>query len=466
VEELYQALIELAEQPGPLTRTRVRHLFLQGNARAVIDPLLTRLRSEPPARLDRFYEEMKRIFMESGYRDEVKFALSILSCFGSREDIGLFRIIGRHEEFTSYAAAALARLGEDPIAEWMALVGKVTEWGKVELVERLLRDPRPEVCGFLLRHGCRGDVLDSYIALEIAVTCRLHDALAADEVDAPLLAGAGAILSILARDATEGGPGRDMTDYPEGGWATERFLTHFEPQARTLGDFLRVDTIRALAAGEYRHDQLSTDGEEQLPACGWEPPRRSRILDLCHRILDRPEWKALAEKALVSQDRGERLQAVAVIQRLGQPLWDVLVSGLERDPLDAALWSYLVHEVKDEAGMEAVLGLVFRLFDVEAIASGPRDHIGMGPGFELHFCLSFVLRALVQFPGKGWELLRPALQSPSVQNRSAAVGALANWAVSDLTAEIREALAGLRSDPDESVRAACLELLRRIEKEQ
>jgi hypothetical protein len=74
---------------------------------------------------------------------------------------------------------------------------------------------------------------------------------------------------------------------------------------------------------------------------------------------------------------------------------------------------------------------------------------------------------LAEQPDSGTQTrVRHLFLSPSVQNRSAAVGALANWSMSDLTAEIREALAGLRSDPDKHVRAACLELLGRIEKEQ
>lgn len=468
VTELHRALIRLAERPGPQTRARVRMLFRTEEVRRLVDPLLMRLITHPPRRQDRFYEEMKRLFLESGYRNEVKFAMAILACFCGQEDADLFRTIGRHAEFTEYAAVALARVLDDPVPEWMEQARVLTGWGKVNLVERLLQNPRPEVCEFLLRHGCQRDVLDSYVALEIATTCRLHEVLAADTVDPELLAGAARIIQVLAGDATDGGPGGDMTSYPHGALATERFLTHFRHAARSLDDYLVADAVRRLAAGEchgWRPQESQERAEERLRGYGWDAARRTQILDLCHQILQRPEWPARVGAALSSSDQHERWRGSAVAARLGLPLYDLLAPILETDPLDGALWSQLA-SAADETTIDAVVALALRLFSADAIASGEADHPGPGPWSGHHFCVTLVLQELQRFPGKGWEIIRRSLRSPYAGNRARALHALADWPRMALTPEIIEAVSPYLDDEDEHVRAACAKVLEEREQEE
>ena len=214
VAELHAALVRLADRPGRRTRKRARELLRRADARSYADPLRARLGSFLPRDPDRLHAEVRRIFLESDHREEVKLATVVLGPFGRAEDAELFRTIGRHEEFTLYAAIALADVVPDPLPEWRALLRHVSSWGKTELASLMLRDPQPEVRDLLLRegHGIGN-------ALELAVGCRLREALEVDEPDDELVRGAGEIIHSLVFPVESPD---DLTGYPEAGLAVER----------------------------------------------------------------------------------------------------------------------------------------------------------------------------------------------------------------------------------------------------
>ena len=143
VERIYAALVRLASKPTAARHQRVRELFREGDVRGRIDALRDRLSADPPAHADRLYPELHDIFLRSGYRDEVKYAMALMSGFGRPEDADRFRVVARHEEFTLYAAVALATVSDDPFGDWLALLPQVEGWGRIELAELILREPLP-----------------------------------------------------------------------------------------------------------------------------------------------------------------------------------------------------------------------------------------------------------------------------------------------------------------------------------
>ncbi len=144
VERIYAALVTLAAKPNSGRHRRVCELFREGDVRGRIDALRDRLSADPPAHADRLYPELHEIFLRSGYRDEVKYAMALMAGFGRREDADLFRVVGRHEEFTLYAAVALATVSDDPLGDWLDLLPHVAGWGRFELSELILREPLPD----------------------------------------------------------------------------------------------------------------------------------------------------------------------------------------------------------------------------------------------------------------------------------------------------------------------------------
>jgi len=170
-----------------------------------------------------------------------------------------------------------------------------------------------------------------------------------------------------------------------------------------------------------------------------------------------PRWHALAREGLESRDNATHFGAMAVAKKLGIPLREHIKERLEEAPL-SNLWFDLVHEANEEQ-MDEALEMASRLLDLDAIATGPANELGIGPGYQLHGCADWLLQDLRRFPGKGWDVIRPALRSPVIRNRNFAWKALAEWPPELLTNEIRQALEACRHDPNEDVRHGCAEIL-------
>jgi hypothetical protein len=135
----------------------------------------------------------------------------------------------------------------------------------------------------------------------------------------------------------------------------------------------------------------------------------------------------------------------------------VIVARIEADPTDHAMW-YELTAGGDRERIDEALGLARRLLDLDRLATGPAlDLVGLTP--EQHV-LDFLLQELDRFPGLGWDVIRPALASPVVRHRIAALRALSAWPRDGLSAEIEAALEGCLSDPDGYVRAAAAAVLR------
>jgi hypothetical protein len=123
--------------------------------------------------------------------------------------------------------------------------------------------------------------------------------------------------------------------------------------------------------------------------------------------------------------------------------------GLEKEQFRAPLFggTYLQHN---------------QAIPLNEIASGPADEIGLGPGFEPHNTLDWMLQLLDRFPGKGWKLLRAGLQSPVVRNRNWSLRVFRNWQRGDWPPDARTILrVAANAEPDEKLKVeleTCLEM--------
>jgi hypothetical protein len=270
VDALYDALTALAAKPNAVTRGRVRRLFREGDVRVRIDGLRERLSAESPPNAVHLYPELREILLTSGHRDEVKYATALLAGFGRREDAALFRVLGRHEEFTLYAAVALATVSDDPVGEWLALLEHVSGWGRTELAELILRDPQSEAVRERLL--CLG--LGHANALALARGCRLDELLAREAVGDDVLAGALAVLDDLVRDPEAP---FSLADYAQAGPAAEALLGRLADRPRTSA---AVMTVRALS------DWLEAADVTSREASGFDDERLARVRLRCSAYLD------------------------------------------------------------------------------------------------------------------------------------------------------------------------------------
>ncbi len=145
VERIYDALAALARKPSQAHRRRLRELFREGNVRARIDPLRDRLTAESPPNAVELYPELRELFLRSGYRDEVKYAMALMSGFGRPEDADLFRVDrpprGVHDVRRGRARDRHRRSAR---ASGSGCCAHVSGWGRTELSELILREPRSE----------------------------------------------------------------------------------------------------------------------------------------------------------------------------------------------------------------------------------------------------------------------------------------------------------------------------------
>ena len=453
-EDVHAELVKLAARPTKEGEARLVALLHGSELRRVADLVLERLSEKPPRNPGQVYRVMRDLFLNSGHRDVVKLSMAAMATFRNSADIPLFHAIGRHDEFTLYAAVALAKVCDDPFPEWLALARQVEGWGRVELVERLLQDPRPDLCDFLLREGYRNKVEGGYTALAIAQGCGLREVLEGPEPDETILRGATVILATLAGDA-HGGPDGGILDYADGPRIIERFLLLVASKVRTLEDFLCLGEIRAFAADDGGDDE----SEQRLLAAGWTRELRTRVVELCDEVLSRSEWRERAREAFDSSDRGERWRAPTVAHLMG--LRDELITRVKAEPLNEWLWFYLSKGVSEEQ-MRETLDLAQALLDVPSIATGRGEVLTRGPGFATHECVEMIVQELRSFPGLGWDLIRLSLQSPLIRNRTMAIQALTAWGPEHLSPEMVECVREGLSDPDKSVREDSEEFMARI----
>jgi hypothetical protein len=113
--------------------------------------------------------------------------------------------------------------------------------------------------------------------------------------------------------------------------------------------------------------------------------------------------------------------AVQAAKLFGIDTWDVHFQRLQRGEDH---W-YFVMQTSDPIRIDRVVSLAEERLPLEDIATGPADELGLGPGFQAHGALDFVLQDLRRFPGKGWRLIRVGLRSPVTRNRNMALRALA-----------------------------------------
>lgn len=441
VERLHSALVALANRPGTRTREQVRELFREGDVRVRVDGLTSRLSAFPPKNPATLYDELRGIFLKSGHRDEVKYAMALMSTYRRSEDADLFRVIGRHEEFTLYAAVAISNIVEDPVREWLELLPHVSGWGRTELSELILREPQPEP----VREKLVRDSLGIGNALMLAQRCRLHELLARSEIDDELLTRGREIIDSLVWSWDSSSV---LTDYEHAGEASEHLVRHLSGRGPDLDDFVCVFELRRFLTDEsFRSD--SETGEDTIANAGFDEGRLCRVVALCSAFVEREVWLERAEGAMASENADERRQGMEVADRLGVDLHQYLIEQLRNDPGDSGLWYRFVAGA-DEARLSEAVDLALSLWDASEISRGPAlEHFG-GPSGPLA-SVDFILQELPRFPGVGAPLIDASLRSPVIRHRLIALRALSRW--QDKPSDLMQVVSDLaRDDPHEDVR--------------
>jgi len=450
VAEILLALRSLLERADGRTLGALYGLVVQESILPSIDPVLKELEESLSSLHRRHLLELGRyLATRAGHREAVKFGIAVVGIVGRSEDLETLTIIGRNEEFTLYVATAIARIAPEPEQALWALAKTVRNWGRIQTVERLKETQNPEIQAWMLREGFRNGVMDEYLACICARAGKLHDALKPQIVDDALLDGAADIIHALIR----GGPAEDIDDYAHAVDGCESYVNHvWSCPALGLKHFLTVAALR-----QFLSEQ---NGWEKRKDTGWTETRRRNLQSLCEDIFSRQTWREQAMQALNSIDEQIFYEGDSAASCLSIDTWEIHFDRVKAAPLDSSFSWYRLLRQTDESRIDSVLSFAESILPFDRIETGPAEELGMGPGFEPHETLDWVLQHLNRFPKRGWRLIRAGLRSPGVRNRNMAIHALAAWPRESWPSEVTSlVLEAHEREPDKNVKGRLTALL-------
>jgi hypothetical protein len=381
-----------------------------------LDLLIEELKESLPS-LDRgrLLELGRYLTLKSGHREAVESGLTLIGLVGAEQDLENLIIIGKNEEFTLFAAVALAHVSSEPEQEVWKLAKSVRNWGRIQTVERLKGTKDPKIHAWLLREGFRNGVMDEYLACICARTGRLHEALKQRSVDDALLDGAADMIHALIT----GGPAEGIDDYAEAVDACEAYVENLLAR-RQLGlrHFLAVAKLRGFLS--------QSDGWDKRDALGWTELRRDGLLTKCNHVFSWKTWREQTLQALSATDEQVFYDGDTAANYLSIDTWAVHFGRVKTAPLTSSSWYRLMQQT-DDSRIDGVLEFTKAVLPLEQIETGPADGIGLGQNFRPHQALDWVLQDLRRFPGRGWRLIKAGVRSPVVRNRNMAINALAVW---------------------------------------
>ncbi len=454
VQKIFKDLESLILQPTQQKVAAFYKLLLKGNVLSFIDDLLTLIAESENLNVDRVHDFARWIATESPDREPIKVALAILGIFEGEQHKKLFMTFARHDEFTLYAGTALMTSLDDPESTIWECAKMVEGWGRIHLVENLTKTTNPEIKDWLLREGYKNSISYEYLVCACAVTGDLLTALKQDEPDVELLQGAGDIIENLIH----GGAAKGIKDYADGVEVTRLYLKHIEAELPDLYQLKIIDVIRDFVESEESEDP--DDNWSGLEKVGWAHKVREEIAAACHSILDRPGWKEEVLKALETEDDLEEHEfytLTSVAQVLDVDVWEYHFKRQKSGKGNE--WYYLM-QTDDVARIENVIALAEETLPLEKVATGPAEELGLGPGFEAHQALEFIVQDLKRFPGKGWKLIEASLKSSVIRNRNMALKALSEWGPAAWPPEAKPALEQAHSlEPNADVKKSIQKVL-------
>ena len=348
-------------------------------------------------------------------REATKFGILLLEVSGNRTDSSLLETLALNDEFTLFAALALAHATDDPAQALWSIAKRVHGWGRIQVVERLNGTRNLEIQGWMIREGFRNEVMDSYLAGICARTGNLHLALNSSDIDQHLLDGAAGIIRALL----EGGPGDAIDDYEHAPDAIQRYVGHIlEVNGLNLEHFLCVSEILGFLSND--------EGWESRLSKGWTGELRGQIRDQCREIVNRDVWRKKVAVGLESEDPMIFDEADITAAKLKIDTRDLHFARVRSAPITSDSWYRLLQQT-DETQIDEIIDFASSVLPLEKIAAGPTDHLGLGPGYEAHGALDWLLQDLKRFPCRGWQLIKTGLRSPVVRNRNLALQAFLAW---------------------------------------
>lgn len=407
-----------SEQPRPLLPALYNRLVDQSLVE-VIDGFYDALAERRDLPRDRLATLGRWLARHGTHRAPVKLGLVLVGHAGEPTDSDLLVLLGRLEELTRFAAAALTDLLADPEPELFTLAQQVSGWGRIHAVELLAGSTDPRVIDWLVRGGYRNSVMDEYTAYTVAMAADLPALLSRSDVDDALMDSLAGLLTALA---TTDGPARDLRDYAQAPHVVARYLELVHSGRPSLA---RLEVANALQRFVAHH------------AGDWNEADRSRVRLFHQDIARAPETAMLVRQGLDASDAEDFGRAAAVAKELGLPYTAQVQRRLATDPTDGYLWQLLIDDAPAAQAVEA-FATAETLLPLDELLSPPSLEL-MGDPAE--HALDLLVSRLGDYPGHGCALIRTALRNRICRTRWMAVKALTAWPHEHVPVDIRAILA-------------------------
>ena len=409
----------------------------------IIDDVIELLANRGPPVEPHLHVLALNLCTHTNKRGAVKLGIALLGVMAITKHESIIQTLGMHDEFTLYAAVALSNMFEDPSGPMWELAKSVDGWGRIQVVERLVPTENEEIQRWLRLEGFRNSVMYEYLAHPAAVHGRLCDALADGDVEQEELIAASEIISALI--AGDGAPAEGMGTYDKAAKACDGFLRHVAKADPQIQYFLTAHSII---------DYVESDEREQSEKikCGWTEAMRSSVLGSAKAIVANSHWTELCLSALDSDDDMQFHSGNTAARYLDIDTYDRHWKRLVDEPSDNGRW-FDVMQLANAERIGEIVELAESEIPLDKIATGPSDELGLGPEYNSHSCLGFVLQDLGPYAGHGWPLIDAGLRSPVIRNRNMAINALEGWGKDGLSSEATSALAkAIEVEPDSDIK--------------
>lgn len=409
-------------------------------ALSYVDSLLEFLIDDEQFHSDKLRDLAKKLATCSPDREVVKVAIAVLGLFADEEDAPIFKTLGRHEEFTLYAAVAIANAVRDADAVLWELAQVVHGWGRIHLVERMAGTDNFRIRQWMLREGYQNTIMVEYLAFTCASTGDLLTDLRRPEVDAELLWGAGDLL--LALTNGRDGPSFGIFDFEDGAACFENYLRHLIDSPRTLREFLIIQTLHSFLKAE----DINWENYHEY---GWTSYVRFHLIKSFEEYLADSQWKELVVAGLQSDTRKQFIVAAKSAQYLDIDIWSEYFFRLENGE---DYWAEAM-ETDDVERLSQVIALARAVMPLDDLSSGPELQISPTGLSHEHRQLDIIVAGLKRAPGMGASLILACMCSPIIQNRLTAIKTLAHWGPTFWTSELVEGLnEAIELEPDVDLR--------------
>lgn len=383
-------------------------------------------------------------------RGAVKLGIALLGVMAITKHEPIIQTLGKHDEFTLYAAVALTNMFEDPSKSMWELAKSVDGWGRIQVVERLVPTDDEEIQRWLRLEGFRNSVMYEYLAHPAAVHGRLCEALADGDVGKEELIAASEIISALI--AGDGAPAEGMGTYDDAAKTCDRFLRQVAKAEPQIAYFLTAHSI----IDYIESDERETSDQNKY---GWTEAMRSSVLESAKAIVANSHWKKLVLSALDSEDDMQFHDGNMAARHLDIDTYDKHWKRLVEKPSDSGRWFYVMQQANAER-IGQIIELAESEIPLDEIATGPSDELGLGTEYNSHCCLDFILQDLGAYPGHGWPCIDAGLRSPVVRNRNMAINALEGWGKDALPSKATLALEkAISIEPDSDIKERLQNLL-------